>query len=760
MSIPPEDIPAPPGPNPASFWVQLRAIGTLLHPTLAQISAAVLPIGVYFAFDQGKEVLSMLGEALSFQSGDLSSAILFLLGNTLAGFAIWWTARMMLEFNWGLSVPPAGALGKARTWLQNYWPRVLGVAPILIIAAALFSRIFDYREKGSLNAQRSLFCLGILHLLAAGALLYYFHRRRRIIAAPSKPRFHDFSDRDRQSMESRIINRGLLLLALVTLLALWAAPHFVAVWLGTGAIFSLAAIAWVSIGSRFMFFRVRTGAPVFSLLVGFMLLNSCWMDNHRVRLSKGDHPLEAGPTVKKAFEDWRKSAATKGPAPKLRPVFIVATEGGGIRAAYWTALVLGAFQYESIDQAAKTGKGETAPPDFASHIFAISGVSGGSVGASVFDALLADQKTDLWPEADQILGQDHLAPLLGALLFPDALQRIIPFSMPCTDRGAVLERSWERAYRAAAKSDRLAQPFRQLWPPEAAQAQPGRHLPHLLLNSTMVQTGQRVIFSDLAITSRRDGGEFLDAVDAREVLFKTDAGKTRPWDVPVSTAAHASARFTYTNPAGKVSTGQRVVDGGYFENSGSVTALEVLRVIEAQLATATGAAERVIPVVIIISNDPERQSDGHKNVWISPQQVQSQITLGQDTPASAPAPEPAATASESEDFKKTKPLQFASELLSPPEALLATQGARGTLALREIYEHQAQAQRALKKTNTGATPPVIISVRLHDEGIPLPLGWSLSHAARGDMQKQAWSDEDQIAAAANILAWLKLAAQP
>ena len=64
--------------------------------------------------------------------------------------------------------------------------------------------------------------------------------------------------------------------------------------------------------------------------------------------------------------------------------------------------------------------------------------------------------------------------------------------------------------------------------------------------------------------------------------------------MPASTAAHNSARFTYVSPAGKlVSSGEKsqnrshsgkksqnrgyVIDGGYFENYGALTALELAR---------------------------------------------------------------------------------------------------------------------------------------------------------------------------------------
>lgn len=45
-------------------------------------------------------------------------------------------------------------------------------------------------------------------------------------------------------------------------------------------------------------------------------------------------------------------------------------------------------------------------------------------------------------------------------------------------------------------------------------------IPHLLLNSTSVNSGQRVIFSDLAISAPVNETAFYDAIDMREVLDK------------------------------------------------------------------------------------------------------------------------------------------------------------------------------------------------------------------------------------------------
>src|SRR5262245_12822038 len=74
-------------------------------------------------------------------------------------------------------------------------------------------------------------------------------------------------------------------------------------------------------------------------------------------------------------------------------------------------------------------------------------------------------------------------------------------------------------------------------------------------------------------------------------------------DVRLSTAASNSARFPVVSPPGAVRNAKhnvvdRIVDGGYIENYGAITAME--------LAVAINAVQpRLAPFVLIISNDPD-----------------------------------------------------------------------------------------------------------------------------------------------------------
>ena len=149
----------------------------------------------------------------------------------------------------------------------------------------------------------------------------------------------------------------------------------------------------------------------------------------KVRSFKPEAPI-ATPVLKAAFEDRVNSRADledykdAGGKPKPYPVFIVAAQGGGLVAAYHAAMVLSHLQ--------------DICPRFAHHVFAASGVSGGSFGAAVFasavDRLTTEQsRTPCRREAvkqfqqysENVLRNDFLSPLVFMAVIPTIAQRAL-----------------------------------------------------------------------------------------------------------------------------------------------------------------------------------------------------------------------------------------------------------------------------------------------------------------------------------------------
>ncbi len=319
-----------------------------------------------------------------------------------------------------------------------------------------------------------------------------------------------------------------------------------------------------------------------------------------------------------AFQAYYTSWLAKRCDPKRKepcPLIVVTAAGGGIRAAYWAAAVL-----EEMDRATHGL--------FRRHLFAISGVSGGSIGAAAYVAagrtcIDDDDATPAVPcgAVRQFLRDDLLSPVLSRFLLPDLLQQFIPFQLFGTDRGQVFEQSLEVAWRAHAGTDAFAKSFRDLWPLD--KLHDGDAEPLLFLNAAVVENGKRFVIAPLS----------LDREDIRDTYFAFDPEALHHvTDMALSTAVSLSARFPYITPPAvllgdpteraastwpiladvdrpkRVAWG-RLVDGGYFENSGAATAGDIVSAIDRYdwSTRANGAGGRRVQIIVLsISNDPTR----------------------------------------------------------------------------------------------------------------------------------------------------------
>ena len=198
------------------------------------------------------------------------------------------------------------------------------------------------------------------------------------------------------------------------------------------------------------------------------------------------------PSLSNSFAAWLKKRTEGRDASGGEhdfPVFIVAAQGGGYYAAYHSALTLARLQ--------------DLCPDFRNQVFAISGVSGGSLGASVFGAISDNIPADFRQQpclaatssgryervVKGFFQQDLLSPLLATFLFidlPASLlplpNKLLPFHPIPYNRVNALESSFEDAFDQAKEtpwSNPLRAPFFARW--DAA-----RPTPALILNGTLV----------------------------------------------------------------------------------------------------------------------------------------------------------------------------------------------------------------------------------------------------------------------------------
>jgi len=417
---------------------------------------------------------------------------------------------------------------------------------------------------------------------------------------------------------------------------------FVPVVLGL-PVFPLAIVTAFSHKLRFPIFLLLT------LVFGYFAVLAPSYHNARTTVISATGASARQIKLNEALDRWEQSNCKPGGSSRGdcgRYPIIVALAGGASRASFLSATVLG----DILD----TTRGDPAFHDFGAQTFAISGVSGGSVGAAVIRSALVDaaadgkapcQSTDAlwygfqgggsfsrfsiqrvqqdsWKTCLQSLtAGDFLSPAVLGLAFRDPWSGFVGLAeklgIDSDDRAALLERAFEVRYAtllAEPKSfaSRLGTMIgsdpelanrRGLARPLGYTATATRWMPLLLLNATSVDTGRRVIASELQPTYPDGNGQeqrvFPEAYDLFEELPQRD--------VPLSTAAILSGRFPVISPYGALRSddpwrpSERAVDGGYFENDGVTTALQLALAIR-QLRPEMN------PVILHVTNDPVQRA--------------------------------------------------------------------------------------------------------------------------------------------------------
>jgi len=342
----------------------------------------------------------------------------------------------------------------------------------------------------------------------------------------------------------------------------------------------LTVFTWLLSGAAF--FLDKTRLPVFTTLLAVSLLTGLVRTDHEFSIT----PRVAGDAralpPSEVIHSWEKGLRHQD----SKAITIVATAGGGIRAAAWTAEVMTRLQ-------------EHCGKKLSSSVVLVSSVSGGSVGSMFVVGPYSSTNGD-YPVTDADLksirfnaSRSSLSAVGWGLAYPD-LTRIAPLVgalVPQTlDRGWSLENAWATAWRGAGQT----QPFLGTW---RNDVQAGTR-PAVIFNATASENGERFL-----IASTDSTGEgtvrFFD-------LFPES-------DIRVATAARLSATFPYVSPLARPSAGPtakayHVGDGGYYDNSGLLSAVEWLR-------NAGDAVQRYQVLLILIDAKPGTPKAGSSWSW-------------------------------------------------------------------------------------------------------------------------------------------------
>ena len=490
--------------------------------------------------------------------------------------------------------PELSLLRNVPVWLAH--------SPFWLMALTLalnFGRLSALEQKTPVYAYKYVL---ILLVLAAAYVLFvniirYFHRsldERDIVLFKSTNPVSDYALLLDLAPRSILFGQGLLVGVLLLFLST-ATGLVLAQGIGLYAVVMLWLAALAYLGTILYQFNRLPDYPVLVGLVVAVLIFSRYNDNSDIRYSPqsvvsptGQNPDSSlalqRPPIGAYYTRWLQTRLATpladSAARDTLPVVVIATAGGGIR------------------------------------VFGISGVSGGGVGAATYVAVLGGHldstrragptatptpvggkflydSTHLLGPLRNVITEDLISPIAASMLFRGSTHNFMPFPVPSLDRNRWLEDAWERRLLSDDNTlssnvrGLLPQSFLSLWPSQSSLANDSLRLPALLLNGAVAETGQKVIMSNLNLGNGADPrNPFYDVAD----LFAS----TRR-DVPYKTATFLCARFPFVTSGGKVGgplpnisatdPNYHIIDGGYAENTGILTAVQLIKNLQRVEAT-------------------------------------------------------------------------------------------------------------------------------------------------------------------------------
>lgn len=458
----------------------------------------------------------------------------------LWSYITWYASRVLLYLT---DLKDNSDDNKTIDSFEKWIPRILGLSPALIFILTMYT-----------HGQSILANFNYLVSIAAYVLFVLFRKDIKKKRDPDK-KFRVFNVIEIQSekyplrwiIEQTTIPFFLPLFLFIGFFVVFIISHYTLPVFMTplGVIFA-GLFCWTGFCMYLLVLEKRYRFPVFLASLLWVYFCSFFNNNHAIRASESTSLLDAKPTLSNDYRNWLSERSSD--TSRRKKVILIAAEGGGIRSAYWTGMVL-AYLREKI-------------PAFHENIYCFSAVSGGTLGVSSYVGLAQDtSKTYIAQDIDTLLRNDFLSPLVSGMMFPNMAQWYWPFPIAPLDRARYLEYSWESAWAQTLPdiSNIFQEPF-------SKSINENKNVPTLFYNGTYVEQGTPIITSNVSWNTEK-----WDIPDLLQIMNK---------DVNFSTATLLTARFPFVTPPGLIkhsadSSFGHVVDGGYFENSGLNTIYKV-----------------------------------------------------------------------------------------------------------------------------------------------------------------------------------------
>lgn len=271
------------------------------------------------------------------------------------------------------------------------------------------------------------------------------------------------------------------------------------------------------------------------------------------------------------------------------PILLVAADGGGLKACYWTMLQL--YQLDSMGL-------------FDDNVYLLSGASGGNMGLSMYTYLKAQQKPlpEIRAAIQEIGTTNFLSGDFTGLIarFPINFVPNLPGwgARDLEDRAEAMARAYFNIVGGKtgpyAYDEIRGQSYAHLW------QKINYDLPLFISNTTRAEDGMRGIIHPLSNTDLAPGMVDLTARGDEAISFPD--------------AAFLANRFPIMSPAGRIEGRGHFVDAGNSDNSGISTIMHVLNYLKANAAEPSQPRDTVYqrffddhPVIMIgVRNDIAR----------------------------------------------------------------------------------------------------------------------------------------------------------
>jgi len=517
-----------------------------------------------------------------------------------------------------------------------------GIAAIRALLPAIVANSkTDWLETGTFGLS-----LLVASVVSAAAVWLVYEVLRSPDSAEAG-RWTRLAARVRDVTRSRLVGALVVLATLVLTATLMVDPDFASA-IGVPATLTIALSALcLLVGVVTALTRARvwhvtlalhpgTRTPWMTLLVGVWILSNLLNTTggyHDARTVDGTATAQNLP---EAFQTWASQWGVMDDDCLVSgtvPMVFVAAPGGGGKAAYWTGLGMDALFTKRFD-----GQPSFCPGS----LFAASGVSGGAVGLAARFAVAPTDPTrrdDYGSNASEpvlanMTDDDALAAALGSMILRDLPASLAAVRSGWRDRAAVLEDALagdEAAFRSADGEDG------RKTIDELGAGWWTRGKPILLLNGTSVGDGCRALMTNvrelpdagaggcLSDAPRGSLGTISAAVDVLKGLLPSTGasgaargvspsdlceGEQPAQTLRATTASVLAARFPYVTPSGALRTCTRisksgkdllrvhssyVVDGGYLENTGMMSLLQLWEGTEDMVMACNRAAEPGAP---------------------------------------------------------------------------------------------------------------------------------------------------------------------